>query len=235
MLTYLEVKDEYPSPSGSPAPQARSPQAATPPQMPPLSNGADPAQAQAQEEFLRSMLRAQEPQPGQDPQAEDPMMKMLNQMLGGADGSDPTNPGGLPFSPDDISKATGLPPFLTNMFMGGQKAPPTPAQEQSARIWTIVHVIFSLLAGIYVVHTITSSTLLFGASPPAPATIQNPFLIFVMGELLVHGARTLLGGQGMPEGIGAWWLILKGISRDGSIVVFMMGAAAWWNGSRIGT
>ncbi len=159
---------------------------------------------------------------------------MLNQMLGGADGSDPANPGGLPFSPDDISKATGLPPFLTNMFMGGQKAPPTPAQEQSARIWSIVHVIFSSLAGIYVVHATTSSTHLFGATPPSPPTLRNPFLIFIMGELMVRGAQTLIVDAGVPKGVGAWWQIVKDIARDGSIVVFMMGAAAWWNGS-IGT
>jgi GET complex subunit GET2 len=155
------------------------------------------------------------------------MMKMLNSLLSGVDGSDPANSGGLPFSPDDISKATGLPPFLTNIFMGQGKAPPTAADEQTARIWTLVHVVLSLLAGIYVVYVLSSSTKLFGSSPPAPATLKNPFLIFITGELLVHTTQMFLVDRAGPKGMWAWWQILKDIARDGSIVVFMMGAASW--------
>jgi hypothetical protein len=155
------------------------------------------------------------------------MMKMLNSLLGGADGSDPTNPGGLPFSPDDISKATGLPPFLTNMFMGQGTAAPTPAQEQTAWVWTLIHVIFSLLAGVHVVYVLSSSIKLFGSSPPAPVTIKNPFLVFITGELLVHSTQMFLVDRAGPKGMWAWWQILKDIARDGSIVVFMMGAASW--------
>lgn len=203
--------------------------------MPPLSNDADPTQAQAQEEYLRALLRAQEPQQGQEPQpAEDPLMQMLQSIMGTSpDGADPANPGGLPFSPDDISKATGLPPFLTDMFMGGLmgKAAPTPAQEHSAKTWTIIHILFSLLAGIYVVYSITSSIQQFGTKPPAPAVMQNPFLVFILGELLMHGSQIVIVDQGVPKGMWAWWQIFKDIARDGSIVVFMMGVSAWWNGS----
>lgn len=159
-------------------------------------------------------------------------MKMLSSIMGGADGSDPANPGGLPFTPDDIAKATGLPPFLTNMFMGGlggQKPVATPASEQSARIWTVIHVLFSLLAGLYTVHVITSSTGLFGATPPSPPTIQNPFLIFITGELLMHGSQILVNDSGTPKGLGAWYKILKETGRDSSIIVFLLGAATWWN------
>jgi hypothetical protein len=195
-----------------------------------MSNSDDPALLQAQQEYIRGLLRAQDPQPGQERQAEDPMVKMLNSLLGGADGADPATPGGLPFSPEDISKATGLPPFLTNMFVGQENATPTPAQEQTARIWTLIHVLFSLLAGIYVVHTITSSTRLFGADPPPPATIKNPFLVFIMGELLVQSTQMFLVDRAGPKGMWAWWQILKDIARDGSIVVFMMGVTSWLKG-----
>jgi hypothetical protein len=193
-------------------------------------NSDDPAQLQAQQEYIRSLLRAQEPQPGQpgqEQQEEDPMMKMLNSLLGGVGGSDPNNPGGLPFSPDDISKATGLPPFLTNMFMGQGKVPPTAAEEQAARIWTIVHVVFSILAGFYVVYVLSSSTKLFGSGPPAPPTLKNPFLVFISGELLVHSTQMFLVDRAGPKGMWAWWQVLRNIARDGSIVVFMMGAASW--------
>ena len=157
------------------------------------------------------------------------MMKMLNSLLGGADGSDPANPGGLPFSPDDISKATGLPPFLTDMFLGQGKAPPTPAEEQTARIWTLIHVILSLIAGIYVVYLLSSSIELFGSNPPPPATMKNPLLIFTTGELVVQATQMLLVDKAGPRGMWAWWQILKDIGRDGSIVVFIMGAASWFS------
>ena len=198
-----------------------------------MPNSDDPALLQAQQEYIRGLLRAQDPQPGQPGQerlAEDPMAKMLNSLLGGADGADPATPGGLPFSPEEISKATGLPPFLTNMFFGQENATPTPAQEQTARMWTLVHVLFSLLAGIYVVHTLTSSTSLFGVDPPPPATIRNPFLVFIMGELLVQSTQMFLVDRAGPKGMWAWWQILKDVARDGSIVVFMMGATSWLKG-----
>jgi hypothetical protein len=198
-----------------------------------MSNSDDPALLQAQQEYIRSLLRAQDSQPaqpGQEQRAEDPMVKMLNSLLGGADGTDPATPGGLPFSPEDISKATGLPPFLTNMFVGQENATPTPAQEQTARIWALVHILFSLLAGIYVVHTLTSSTSRFGANPPPPATIRNPFLVFIVGELLVQSTQMFLVDRAGRKGIWAWWQILKDIARDGSIVIFMMGATSWLTG-----
>jgi hypothetical protein len=198
-----------------------------------MSNSDDPALLQAQQEYIRGLLRAQDPQPrqpGQERQAEDPMAKILNSLLGGADGTDPATPGGLPFSPEDISKATGLPPFLTSMFVGQENATPTLAQEQTARIWTLIHSLFSLLVGIYVVHTLTSSASLFGADPPPPATIRNPFLVFIMGELLVQSAQMFLVDRAERKGIWAWWQILKDIARDGSIVVFMMGATSWLKG-----
>ena len=195
-----------------------------------MSDSDDPALLQAQQEYIRGLLRAQDPQPGQPGPAEDPMVKMLNSLLGGADSADPATPGSLPFSPEDISKATGLPPFLTNMFWGQENATPPPAQEQAARMWTLIHVLFSLLAGIYVVHTLTSSTSLFGADPPPPATIRNPFLAFIMGELLLQSTQMFLVDRAGPKGVWAWWQILKDIARDGSIVVFMMGATSWLKG-----
>lgn len=195
-----------------------------------MLNPEDPAQLKAQEEYIRSLLRTQEPQPkqpGQDKQAEDPMIKILNSLLGGADGSDPAGPEGLPFSPDDISKATGLPPFLANMFLGQGKAPPTTSEEQTARIWALVHIVLSLLAGIYVVYVLSSSTKMYGPGPPPPPTLKNPFLVFITGELFLHTTRTFLVDRVGPKGMWAWWQVLKDIAKDGSTVIFMMGAASW--------
>jgi len=141
-------------------------------------------------------------------------------------------PGGLPgLSPHDISKATGLPSFLTNMVMGGQKAPPTQAELQATRLWKILHVIFALIAGLYLVFTITRATETFGENPPRPATFQNPFVVFLTGELLVQGTRVGTSGYSGKSGLGLWIQILREFVGDGAIAVFMLGIASWWKGS----
>lgn len=166
-------------------------------------------------------------------------MKMLQAMMGGMNGtSDPNVPGGAGtagpfpgFSPDDISKATGLPSFLTNMVLGGQKTPPGEAELQATRLWKIVHVIFAIIAGLYLVFTITRATATFGESPPRPATFQNPFVVFVTGELLVQGTRVATSGYSGKSGLGLWIQILREFFGDGAIAVFMLGIASWWKGS----
>ena len=164
------------------------------------------------------------------------MMKMLQAMMGGVDGSnDPNFPGsmgaGAGLSPDDISKATGLPPFLTGMMAGGQKAPPTRAEIQAARLWKIVHAVFGIVVGLYLASSINRSTETFGENPPAPATFQNPFLVFVTGELLVQGTRVATKGHSGKGGFRLWIQMVKEFIGDGAIVVFMLGLASWWKGS----
>ena len=164
------------------------------------------------------------------------MMKMLQAVMGGMEGSsDPNAPGGmgpgLGLSPDDIAKATGLPPFLTNMVMGNQKAPPTRSEIQATRVWKIVHVLFAIVAGLHLVFSINKSTLTFGQNPPAPATFQNPFIVFLTGEVLVQSARVLLSGQSGKRGIRLWIQMGKEFIGDGAIMVFMLGVAAWLEGS----
>ncbi|KAJ9608642.1 hypothetical protein H2200_006413 [Cladophialophora chaetospira] len=225
------------------SPVPTPPASFTPPQQmssPTAGAGSSPTpeQVRAQEEYLKAMLRQPLPQEGEaeTQQEEDPMMKMLQAMMGGMDGtSDPNAPGGmggLPgLSPDDISKATGLPPFLTNMVLGKQKAPPTQAEIQATRIWKIVHVLFAMLAGLYTVITISTSTLKFGENPPAPATFQNPFLVFLTGEILLQSARILFQGGSGKSGIGLWIQMGKELFGDGMVMVFGLGLAAWIKGS----
>jgi len=226
---------QYESPTATPPPAVEAPD---PPVVMPTARSSattfnaattDPNQVQAQEEYLRAMLRAQNAQPQQGQEQEDPMMKMLSQMMGGMS-DDPNATGGLPFSPDDIAKATGLPSFVTNMMMGGSKAPPTPAQQRSTLTWKIIHVVFAIMAGTYLLFTITGAQSTYGASPPAPATFRNPFLVFVTGELLVQGSKIASSGTIASRGVEFWIQIFKDLSRDGAIVVFLMGLASWWNG-----
>ncbi|OCT44238.1 hypothetical protein CLCR_00662 [Cladophialophora carrionii] len=223
------------SPASTP-PATSTPPPQTAPSPATATSSLTPDQVNAQEEYLRSILRQPLPQEGQgQTQQEDPMLKMLQAMMGGMDGaSDPSAPDGMGampgLSPDDISKATGLPPFLTNMVMGNQKAPPSPAEIQATRIWKLVHVVFAILAGLYLVFNIHKSMQTYGENPPAPATFQNPFIVFLTGELLLQSARVLTKGGSGKSGIGLWIQMGKELFGDGMIMVFGLGLAAWVKG-----
>lgn len=193
----------------------------------------DAEQMRMQEEYMRALL-AGAPQ-GQEPgmQGEDdPMLKMMQAMLGNVSG-DPNAPGseGMPFSADDISKMTGLPSFLTSMFLGGkQQAPPTPEEIKIERTWKVLRTIMVGLVGLYTIFTIDKSVKAFGQDPPVPATAQNPFLVFLMGELLVNGARTVLSGRpASRSGFKAWIHSGRETARDGALLLFMFGTySRWW-------
>jgi len=161
------------------------------------------------------------------------MLKVLSSMLGGVDGSTGLNPpGGSPLSADDLSKVTGLPSVVTNMMLGGpQTRAPTRVEEQATRFWKVVHVVFAVVAGAYLVFTINRSTRIFGNSPPAPATFQNPFVAFATGELLVQASRIASSGASGKSGPGLWIQMLKELVGDGAIIVFMLGTACWLKGS----
>ncbi|KKY18543.1 hypothetical protein UCRPC4_g04879 [Phaeomoniella chlamydospora] len=215
------------SPLSSPGARSTISQSPTPSPQPSLSNAADPTQIQAQEEFLRSLLRQQAPAEAGAEQQEDPMIRMMQSMLGG-DPSDPNAPEMPSFSADDVSKATGIPSFVTNLFLG--KAPETEQQKRQVSLWKMIHGVFSVLLGIYTVWMVQTSIASFGANPPTPPMVWNPFLVFVMGELLVEGTRLTLRGMGSPKGIGAWYQLAKDLGRDGSVVVFFLGISMWWSG-----
>ena len=193
-----------------------------------------------QEEYLRALLRgppqngAQGQDQGQPPlsQQDDPMVKMLSSLMGGMNPTgDPTATEGLPFNPDELAKATGMPSFLTNMLMGNQKAPPTPAEIRSTRMWRILHVIFALVSGIYYLVAIGRAQSSFGQAPPAPATFQNPFVVFVLGEVLLQSARILTAGSSGKRGPGLWYQMVKEFAGDGAVVVFLLGVASWLKGN----
>ncbi len=220
-------------------PRSSTPSQASTPNIP-LDGSASPTpeQARAQEEYLRALLRQPTPQEGlnQEQAEDDPMLKMLQSIMAGMDaGNDPNAPEGMSgipgLSPDAISKATGLPSFLTNMMLGGQKAPPTPKELQATRMWKVLHVIFAFLAGLYLVSSINKAEESFGENPPAPATFQNPFLVFMTGEVLVQGTRVATQGHSGKSGVGLWTQMVKEIIGDGAILVFMLGLASWWKGS----
>lgn len=199
---------------------------------------------QAQQEAFRAMLRQVAPDQGQQNDVEDPTLKLLENLLGAMPGSPnaplPGTPGapgvqGAPdampgqsapgFSPAAIASALGVPPFLANM-LGGASQPPSEKEQKTLRIWKGLHVVFALGVAIYLLFIIGASVATFGSPPPKPATAQNPFLIFVTGEMVLTGGRVLLGGK--QAGLGMVVQLFRDIVRDGSLVLFALGLGAWY-------
>lgn len=251
---FIATARESPSPSPQPTPApaiaASEPHVHAPPTLttpvPPAPAPAprvedqSPESIQAQQEYLRALLRAHPPNQHPQEVAEDPTVKLLNAMLGGLAGGDTAAapgaggaggaaPGGL--SPADLTSALGLPPFLSNMLLGGMGAqqPQTPEEKRRDWIWKLLHVLFSFAIGVYLLVLIGSSVATYGSPPPPPATAQNPFVVFMTGELLLSGTRMLAKGrEGKLATPGTWVQLLKDVVRDGSIVVFVFGMGSWW-------
>ncbi|KAL2005751.1 hypothetical protein VTN00DRAFT_10244 [Thermoascus crustaceus] len=246
-----ESPSPSPQPTAAPAIAASEPHVHGPPRsktpIPPAPAPAPRVEdqslesIQAQQEYLRALLRAHPPNQQQTQEtAEDPTVKLLNAMLGdlaggdtaaapGAGGAGGAAPGGL--SPADLTSALGLPPFLSNMLLGGMAAqqPLTPEEKRRDWIWKLLHVFFSFAIGVYLLVLIGSSVAMYGSPPPPPATAQNPFVVFMTGELLLSGTRMLAKGrEGKLATPGTWVQLLKDVVRDGSIVVFVFGMGSWW-------
>lgn len=151
-------------------------------------------------------------------------------MMGGTGDSSGGNPNDSAFSSDDLAKATGLPSLVTDILLGKKASPPTQKEIRMTQVWRVVHVLFALLIGLYLQYVNTRSTATFGANPPAPATIQNPFNIFVLGELVIQGAQAVILRPMSKRGLWTWLQILRDIGYDGSVVIFVMGVAVWWAG-----
>ncbi|KAJ5762393.1 uncharacterized protein N7511_005775 [Penicillium nucicola] len=203
---------------------------------------------QAQQDAFRALLRQSAPEQGQGqgqgqaqgfgPQsndAEDPTIKLLNSLLGAMPGGDPNAPPGAPpaggptpgpgSSLAAMATMAGVPPFLANMLGGA--AAPTEAQAKSARIWKTLHTVFALAVSFYLLFLIGTSVSLFGSPPPKPATAQNPFAIFVTGELLLTGGKIMFGGK--SGGMGMAVQLGKDIIRDGKLLLFVLGLASWYH------
>jgi hypothetical protein len=196
---------------------------------------------QAQQDAFRAMLRQSAPEQGQSQglqsnDTEDPAIKLLSSLLGAMPGGDPNAPpgatppdAGAPPSPGSslaaMATMAGVPPFLANMLGGA--AAPTEAEQKSTRIWKTLHTVFALAVSFYLLFLIGTSVSLFGSPPPKPATAQNPFAIFVTGELLLTGGKVLFGGK--SGGMGMAVQLSKDVIRDGKLLLFVLGLASWYH------
>ncbi|KAJ4368794.1 hypothetical protein N0V83_005876 [Neocucurbitaria cava] len=202
--------------------------------------------------------------PGQVPDAsQDPMMAMMQQMLGGGAGGFPGLPGGQGQSgagPGD------LPPGLANLFsaMNGGAAAAEPSPEQSsAWIWRLVHSVFSLGLAIYIVlqTPFTGSKLSrdnvldddwTGQSTPAQnfahffylfatfeVVLQSSRYFIEKGQLQGSGILSTVAGilpapySGYVRTIGRYSVIYSTVVSDAMVVVFVLGATSWWRGAAV--
>lgn len=167
-------------------------------------------------------------------------MKLLGSLLGGVPPGDPNagaagagtgagGPGGPGLSPADIASSLGVPPFIANMLGAAGSAPQTEAEKKQVRTWKLLHVVFSIAVAVYLLFLFGASVTTYGSQPPPPATAQNPFVIFVTGEMVLSGTRLLMRSRNGGAGLGVWVQLVRDVIRDGSVVLFLLGMATWWN------
>ncbi|PYH45277.1 uncharacterized protein BP01DRAFT_356757 [Aspergillus saccharolyticus JOP 1030-1] len=178
--------------------------------------------------------------------AQDPTLKLLNSLMassaGGGSGSG--NPleninladfglgGDGKESATDLLTNFGVPPFLAGLI-GDAMRPKTEAEKREIAVWKVVHMVFAVLAGIYLLFVLGSAVGVYGRAPPAPATAQDPFTVFMTGEVVLSGARALLRSRDKGFGLGMAVQLVRDVIRDGSLVVFLFGMASWWLGERL--
>lgn len=225
-----------------------------------LLRGAAP-DTQARQQKLEAELQQEQ---------QDPMLALLQQMMSAsrpgqaaaavADGS-ATAPslGGTSFD--------GLPPGLAAMLGGGgaggaggglgMEGEAIPAKNVYA--WKIAHALFSLCLGMYILWTHSFSGTLSArmrvgggddvGSETARDARASVFWVFVTAELGLQGARYLLEGGAVEQGmvksvagflpqpwkrrvelgsryVGIWTTVVQ----DAFVVVFLLGVVAWWRG-----
>jgi hypothetical protein len=170
---------------------------------------------------------------GADP-AEDPMLKMLQQMMGGAGGDAGAMPS-FPGMPGQDVAATGDP---------------------YAYVWRIVHAVFALSLGLYIAFTtpFTGSRLSRESTSASTAGLDASsihfFYIFSSAEVLLQTSRFFFEkGRIQPAGLlgmvmgflpepwkGYLGLVVRygriwtTVSADAMVLVFVLGACAWWRG-----
>lgn len=203
-------------------------------------------QPQDQQELLRQLLAGTNPQPQPDgfpnqqmPGADDPLMQMMQQMMGGPGGPGLGGPGAT----------NGLPPGLAGMF-GGQTTTQQPVSGADY-IWRIVHALFALALGLYAVIKLPFT----GTETARVEFTQDSqgsrlFWIFATTELVLQSSRYFLDqGQLPPSGIistigmmlpepyagyvrtfSRYSVIWTTIVSDAMVVVFILGCMAWWQG-----
>jgi GET complex subunit GET2 len=251
IISPLALARGSPSPSTQPFPvpaplelQEQHRSSSTSPSPPTTDSGERlPEDQLVQQESLRAFLRQYVPETKEEEQEArqqepdlDPTMRVINAMLSGlapvgeSAGSgteaEPQRPKEL--SPSGLLTSLGLPLFLSKLLLRTGK-PLTAEEKRRVWMWKLLHVLFAFVLGIYMVLLLGSSVLTYGSHPPPPPTMQNPFIMFLTGELLLAGTRLLMKGhEGELNKPSTWLSLLQDLVRDGSTAVFVLGIGSWW-------
>ena len=180
--------------------------------------------------------------------SQDPMIQMLQQMMGGMSPPGSAVPGG------EGGDGSGSPPGLASMFgEGGAMESPQPPST-AAYIWKILHAIFSLFLGIYSLYKHPFNGARADRSPLGSPTDPRPglFWVFATAELGLQGARYLLQGaeneggfvgtisgflpqpwKGRVKLAGRYSSIWTTMVGDAMVIIWILGLGAWWRGGTI--
>lgn len=205
--------------------------------------------------FQQAMMQMQAQQAQQQAGGEeDPMAKMMQQLMGMQGGQDPNDPnamgGDLPQMAQMLSTMMGG----GGMGGSGQQQPST----GSAYLWRIVHAISALIIAIYIAFTTTFSGSKLARTGDMFVQDANyglgakPFYIFATAELVLQTSRyfvekgqlqgggilaTIANSGFVPEPyaqlirtVGRYSTIYTTIVSDAMVVVFVLGTVAWWKG-----
>ena len=179
---------------------------------------------------------------------EDPMMRMLQQMMGGMVGGEMGGQAGA-------GDGGGLPPGLAAMLGGGTgtvSAGSTQQLDAYGYIWKIVHALFAFSLGIYAttMTPFNGSRLSRSTNADAGNFPMQFFWVFATAELVLQSTRFFLE-RGKPNQSGilgtvagflpAPWKgyvglvsrysgIYTRLMEDAMAVVFILGVVAWWHG-----
>ncbi|EEP80239.1 predicted protein [Uncinocarpus reesii 1704] len=233
------VADE-PSRSASPLnsstpelqPQEQS-QSVSPLPKPTTAADNSPESIEAQEAYLRALLRSK--QPLDQPEETDPTAKLLGSLMGlDSAPSDPTGGSGGAAGPpvaDILSQnltAFGLPSSMANLFTQ-QLRPESPEDQRKNKTWRLLHTVVACVIGLWMMFVFQTSVATYGKRPPPPATAQNPFMHFVTAELILAGGRVLTSmGSGQLRTVRPWMQIFSNVMKDGRIILFMLAITELW-------
>jgi hypothetical protein len=219
----------------------------------PRNGGAGQQQADPFQQAMMQMQAQQAQQSQQGGGEEDPMAKMMQQLMGGMqDPNDPNAMGG------DLPQMAQM---LSTMMGGGGMGGPGQQQPKngSAYLWRIVHAVSALAIAVYIAFTTTFSGSKL-ARTPGDMFVQDanfglgakPFYIFGTAELVLQTSRyfvekgqlqgggilaTIANSGFVPEPyaqlirtVGRYSTIYTTIVSDAMVVVFVLGTVAWWKG-----
>lgn len=181
---------------------------------------------------------------------DDPMVRMMEQMMG-LMGGNPQDPNAKP--PD-------VPPALKALLAGGAASSEdqTPPPTGSAYMWRIVHAIFAFILAGYIALTSTFNGSKLARSESVYTEEagyglgRRLFLIFCTAELVLQSSRYFaekgqLQGNGilakvansgvLPEPwagyvriLGRYVGIVQTIVTDAMVIIFVFGVLSWWQG-----